>query len=209
MKVLALPLRPHPRPCLKVLFLCIVSFASALVAQSSDPKPSDGIVHITLGQSIFPLNGPWKFSIGDSPLDPATHKPLWAEPGFDDSRWENVDLTPPEGSFDPDSGILGYVPGWTSKGHPGYSGYAWYRIRVRVEGLAGASWPWLDRSAWTTASRSSPMAPCWAASATSPRAIPPSTSPSRRSSLSHPPRTVRRPTIPRYSPSGSGWSHPR
>ncbi len=129
------------RPTLKHLsafllsFLCLTTFA-----QSPAPKPaepSDGIDHITLGQSVFPLNGPWKFSIGDSPLDPATHQPLWAEPGFDDSHWEDVDLTPPEGSFDPVAGISGYVPGWTAKGHPGYSGFAWYRIRVKVEGLAG------------------------------------------------------------------------
>ena len=48
--------------------------------------------HITLGQSVVPLYGPWKFSVGDSPLDPATGGPLWAQPGFDDSKWETVDL---------------------------------------------------------------------------------------------------------------------
>jgi hypothetical protein len=129
------------RPTLKHLaalllsLACLTSFAQT---QTPQPKPvSDGIDHITLGQSVFPLNGPWKFSIGDSPIDPATHQPLWAEPSFDDSHWEDVDLTPPEGSFDPVAGIAGYVPGWTTKGHPGYSGYAWYRIRLKVDGLAG------------------------------------------------------------------------
>jgi hypothetical protein len=39
---------------------------------------------------------------------------------------------PPPGSFDPSLGTSGFVPGWTAKGHPGYSGYAWYRIRVKV-----------------------------------------------------------------------------
>jgi hypothetical protein len=92
---------------------------------------------ITLGQSVLPLNGPWKFSIGDSPIDPATHQPLWAEPNFDDSHWENVDLTPPAGSFDPNSGISGFVPGWTAKGHPGTSGFAWYRIRVKIDAPPG------------------------------------------------------------------------
>jgi hypothetical protein len=29
------------------------------------------------------------------------------------------------------------VPGWTAKGHPGYWGYAWYRIRVRVAAQPG------------------------------------------------------------------------
>jgi hypothetical protein len=31
------------------------------------------------------------------------------------------------------------VPGWTAKGHPGYFGYAWYRIRVQVQMRAGAA----------------------------------------------------------------------
>jgi hypothetical protein len=41
-----------------------------------------------------PLYGPWRFTVGDSPIDPRTGQPLWAEPGFDDSHWETVDLTP-------------------------------------------------------------------------------------------------------------------
>ena len=129
------------RPTLKRLstfllsFICLTTLAQS-PASSQRVQPSDGIDHITLGQSVFPLNGPYKFSIGDSPIDPATHQPLWAQPSFDDSPWETVDLTPPQASFDPTSGLSGYVPGWTAKGHPGYSGYAWYRIRVKVEGLA-------------------------------------------------------------------------
>ncbi len=94
-------------------------------------------VTIPLGQSVVALNGPWKFTIGDSPIDPATHQPLWAEPSFDDFHWENVDLSPPPGSIDPVFGISGYVPGWTAKGHPGYSGYAWYRIRVKLNAHTG------------------------------------------------------------------------
>ncbi len=80
---------------------------------------------------------PWKFTEGDSPTDPATHKPLWAEPDFDDRQWENMDLTPKQGSTHPISGESGYVPGWTTKGHPGYWGFAWYRIRVRTEAQPG------------------------------------------------------------------------
>jgi hypothetical protein len=134
-------LNEFARPTLKQLSVLFLSFLClTTLAQSPAPKPaepSDGVDHITLGQSIFPLNGAYKFSIGDSPLDPATHQPLWAKPGFDDSHWETVDLTPPNGSFDPVVGFSGYVPGWTAHGHPGYSGYAWYRIRVKVESLAG------------------------------------------------------------------------
>ncbi len=79
--------------------------------------------HIALGQSIVTLNGPWKFHIGDNPR--------WADPGFDDSQWETVDFAAGPASVDPATGAAGYSPGWTAKGHPGYSGYAWYRIRLQ------------------------------------------------------------------------------
>jgi hypothetical protein len=90
-------------------------------------------MHVRLGDSVVALNGPWKFQIGDSPIDSATNIPVWAQPSFDDSKWETVDLTPASGSFDPISGTSGYVPGWTAKGHHGYWGYAWYRIRIQLE----------------------------------------------------------------------------
>jgi len=105
---------------------------------SSQPAPpSANSTTVTIGQSAVRLYGPWKFTVGDSPIDPATHQPLWAQPGFDDSRWDTVDLTPKEGATDPITGISGYVPGWTAKGHSGYWGYAWYRIRVRVDAQPG------------------------------------------------------------------------
>lgn len=46
--------------------------------------PRFDTVQVSLGQSTAPLFGPWKFQTGDSPLDPMTHAPLWAEPDFDD-----------------------------------------------------------------------------------------------------------------------------
>jgi hypothetical protein len=98
-------------------------------------------VPIAFGKSMVPLNGPWKFQTGDSPVDPQTGKPVWAEPNFDDSHWETVDLTPRPGLADPFTGDPRYVAGWTIKGHPGYWGYAWYRIRLplAVPALAGSS----------------------------------------------------------------------
>jgi hypothetical protein len=125
----------------------LVAAAQSPGAPKGQPKsPSaqpggaaDSIAHITLGQSAVPLYGPWKFTVGDSPIDPKTGQPLWAEPEFDDSKWETVDLTPKEGDTDPIVGTSGYVPGWTAKGHPGYWGYAWYRIRVEVEARPGAA----------------------------------------------------------------------
>ena len=109
------------------------SVAAGPAAPSAKPARSVPLAeHLRLGQSAFPLNGPWKFSVGDSPVDAKTGKPLWASPDFDDSKWETVDLTPPEGSYEPLGGTAGYVPGWTATGHRGYWGYAWYRIRVQL-----------------------------------------------------------------------------
>jgi hypothetical protein len=87
-------------------------------AQAQD-KPAQGTTHVTLGQSVVPLYGPWKYTVGDSPIDPATHAPLWAQPDFDDSHWETVDLTP-KGVRDPLGDFSDYVTGWTGRGHAGY-----------------------------------------------------------------------------------------
>ena len=117
---------------LLALLTCLVLVAFA----HAQDKPAQGTTHVTLGPSVVPLYGPWKFTVGDSPIDPVTHAPLWAQPDFDDSHWETVDLTP-NGILDPLGGFSNYVKGWTARGHAGYSGYAWYRIRVQVAGQPG------------------------------------------------------------------------
>ncbi len=113
------------------------------VAQTVSTPP------ITFGESLVPLYGPWKFQIGDSPEDPVAHTPLWSEPGYNDSNWETVDLKPGQGIVDPFTEDPRYVTGWTTKGHPGYWGWAWYRIRVSTEvrpgdQLALATFGWVD-----------------------------------------------------------------
>jgi hypothetical protein len=80
---------------------------------------------VTLGRSAVALDGPWRFHVGDDPR--------WAEADFDDSAWEIVDLTPNPGAHDADVGLSGYVPGWSARGHSGYSGYAWYRMRLSLD----------------------------------------------------------------------------
>lgn len=80
---------------------------------------------VTLGRSTAPLNGPWQFHLGDDPR--------WAAPDFDDNAWETVDLTPAPGAHDGDVGLPGYVSGWSRRGHAGYTGYAWYRLKLTVE----------------------------------------------------------------------------
>jgi hypothetical protein len=75
--------------------------------------------------------------VGDSPIDPATGAPVWAQANFDDSRWEDVDISSGTSNVDPINGLRGYAVGWTQRGHPGYWGYAWYRIRVQLEARPG------------------------------------------------------------------------
>jgi hypothetical protein len=125
-------------PLLILLWLGIGAGAEAQsTADQAGPARTESAAHIRLGQSAVPLYGPWKFAAGDSPVDPQSHEPLWAQPGFDDSKWETVDLTPKNGTYDPVGGYSGYVPGWTAKGQAGYWGYAWYRIRVILEAHPG------------------------------------------------------------------------
>jgi len=58
---------------------------------------------------VLELSGTWKFELGDDPRR--------AEPGFDDRKWELID-----------------VPGrWEDQGYPGYDGYAWYRRHFTIQ----------------------------------------------------------------------------
>ena len=119
--VVALPL---------LMFRAAVAFV-AMTAAAPGFARADAPFQISLGQSAVDLNGPWKFHVGDNPA--------WSDPQFDDFSWEAVDLTAPPGAHDDDVGLTGYVPGWAARGHRGYSGYAWYRLRVAVFAPGGAT----------------------------------------------------------------------
>lgn len=139
---------------LRFRFLLAAALACTILspAQSTTTPPAandSAAAPLPIGQAVFPLYGPWRFHIGDSPIDAKTGQPLWAETSFDDSNWETVDLTPHAGVADPFTNDPRYVQGWTTKGHPGYWGYAWYRIRVPVssaphEPLALLTYGWVD-----------------------------------------------------------------
>jgi hypothetical protein len=109
------------------------SARGSVAPRASSPPPEIAatapVPTITLGTSVVALNGPWRFHTGDDPR--------WAAPRFDDSGWETVDLTPRPGAHDDDVGLTGYVPGWLVRGHAGYTGYAWYRLRASVAASAG------------------------------------------------------------------------
>lgn len=130
--------------CLRCTLLLLLSVQIAGLAQSRTPparsvRPSaDATAPILFGESEAPLYGPWRFHIGDSPVDPVTRTPLWAQPSFDDSAWDEISLKPRPGWEDPYNGDPRYIRGWTATGQPGYMGYAWYRLRVPAASKNGA-----------------------------------------------------------------------
>lgn len=107
-----------------VLLLCslpICVFAESAVIQAGkhDVVSAVEAVPVKLGESSAVLVGPWKFQPGDNPA--------YAQANFDDSDWASMDLTPSPGTAG---------AGWTKLGYPGYSGFAWYRLRVNVQGAS-------------------------------------------------------------------------
>ena len=109
------------RPISLAVFILLV--ISSVPAATANAQP--GLVKGTIGDAVLVLNGPWKFHPGDNMA--------WASADFDDSGWGSLDLTPPEGSYDPITGSSGFVPGWSANGYPTLTGFAWYRLRVHLE----------------------------------------------------------------------------
>jgi len=105
--------------------LATLAIVIADLATGGRPDPPELRAAATL------LNGAWRFHTGDDPH--------WADANTDDSDWETIDLTAAPGSHDDDVGLPDYVGGWMAHGHPGYTGYAWYRLAVVVP--AGRA-PW-------------------------------------------------------------------
>lgn len=110
--------------CVFPVALCTSLWAQNTVSKLTPTSPQT--VQINLGESSAELAGPWKFHTGDDPA--------WAQTDCDDSSWGTIDLSPPEGSADTSLGISGYVPGWTARGYPHHTGFAWYRLKVDVNG---------------------------------------------------------------------------
>jgi hypothetical protein len=65
-----------------------------------------------LGRGTIALDGSWQFHVGDNPA--------WALPSFDDSNWEQLSVDKP----------------WGVQGHEAYTGFAWYRLHIRLATLA-------------------------------------------------------------------------
>jgi hypothetical protein len=59
---------------------------------------------VTLGNATVALNGPWKFHTGDNMA--------WAQPDYDDSAWDKMDLTlPPVRSIQMAAAAAGFPGG--------------------------------------------------------------------------------------------------
>lgn len=82
--------------------LAVLGYADTLTVQN----PGTGSV---------PLDGKWQFHLGDDLA--------WANPGLDDSSWEQIsaDTT------------------WGAQTHPSYTGFAWYRRHITIESSGPAA----------------------------------------------------------------------
>ena len=105
-------------------------FLGIMLSLPGLPASAHAQTQVVLGNSAVELTGPWKFHTGDDMR--------WADPNFDDSSWGTMDLTPPAGSTSLMYGTGGFVPGWIKRGYPGYSGFAWYRLRVNIQNAQDA-----------------------------------------------------------------------
>jgi len=110
--------------CYLMLFITLLLVAVTFMYLSYS-STSEKILRFD--KHLITLNGPWKFIVGDNMQ--------YAESNYDDSKWENMDLSAPPGAHDDDVGLSGYIPGWTAKGHSNYSGYAWYRLKIIQDSL--------------------------------------------------------------------------
>jgi hypothetical protein len=92
--------------------LCLVAlfaFGVCAHAQARATSTAPPIVVSGLGKGTIPLGGPWQFHLGDDPA--------WANPTFDDSHWEQIDVGKP----------------WGDQGHWAYTGHAWYRRHIEIK----------------------------------------------------------------------------
>ena len=90
---------------LLLLLLLLSARSLPLLAQTFDAsQPSQG----TTIQSIATIDALWRFHSGDNPQ--------WASPSLDDSSWS----------------LLNSTSSWSEQGYRGYSGYGWYRLRLKL-----------------------------------------------------------------------------
>ncbi len=121
----------------RFVLVCLLTWVLGIAhAQTSTPLSSVTRIHVD--KSLVTLSGPWKFAPGDSSREGAGL--LWASPGFDDRAWTDMDLHSRAGQIDPGYGDPEYLKGWSAHGFPTLVGYAWYRLRIHVDGPGQPLW---------------------------------------------------------------------
>ena len=110
----------------KIVAVLLLFLLASLSLRAANAFPANArVTQVTLGQSVVALNGPWKFHIGDNPK--------WADPNFDDSAWQDYTVDSKQRTLSVVQLLQSKaMPGWQRHGHPGYTGYAWYRIRLQA-----------------------------------------------------------------------------
>jgi len=98
----------RPLYTIALLALCATHFPSHAQAPHTAPFVVEG-----LGRGTVALAGPWQFHTGDDTS--------WANPDFDDSSWEQIDISRP----------------WGDQGHWDYAGHAWYRRYIDFKNMPG------------------------------------------------------------------------
>jgi hypothetical protein len=110
--------------------VCLLGGASCSPAQTIPEKESAPASAVS-NQTVLVLNGLWKFRTGDDPA--------WAKPDYDDSGWQDYRIVPNRSELSVAEAVQSDpLPGWQSHGHPGYAGYAWYRLRVQAPAVGGS-----------------------------------------------------------------------
>jgi hypothetical protein len=89
-------------------------YGAGASAQARTASPQNVFFANGLGHGTIAVDGSWQFHIGDDMA--------WASPAFDDSGWEQMDVSRP----------------WGDQGHWAYAGHAWYRRQIDFKGLAGS-----------------------------------------------------------------------
>ena len=108
------------RLAIKALFLLFAaSVAAQQTSQNPAPRPSNAAASTLeiqgVGKGVVPVDGSWQFHLGDDAR--------WADPAYDDSGWEGMEVNAP----------------WGAQQHPSYTGFAWYRRHIDIQPTAGAT----------------------------------------------------------------------
>jgi len=92
--------------CLLLVPAHAISAGKASLAAPDAAKPFSAA---GIGAGTRPITGLWQFHLGDDLA--------WAQPAFDDHSWERLPADQP----------------WAGVGHPGYTGFAWYRRQIALD----------------------------------------------------------------------------